>query len=98
MRFAVHPEPGAISDHEHVMSQSNGGEWLVTWHTPSNPPDGKEHGALAICFDENEMIALISRDGQNWGFPGGRPEGAESWEETMVREVEEETCATVVTE
>ena len=41
-------------------------------------------------------IVLISQDGTAWDFPGGKPEGSESWEETMWREVLEEACATVV--
>jgi 8-oxo-dGTP pyrophosphatase MutT (NUDIX family) len=32
-----------------------------------------------------------------WDFPAGRPEGHESWEETLRREMMEEACA-VVTE
>jgi hypothetical protein len=39
---------------------------------------------------------LISEDGERWDWPGGRPEGAESWEQTLCREVLEEACAVVV--
>ena len=38
---------------------------------------------------------LISNDGERWGWPGGRPEGDESWEQTFRREILEETCAAV---
>lgn len=41
-------------------------------------------------------IIVISRDGQRWQFPAGRPEGIETWEETLRREVLEEACASVV--
>ena len=40
---------------------------------------------------------LISNDGVRWGWPGGRPEGDESWEQTLRREILEETCAVVST-
>jgi ADP-ribose pyrophosphatase YjhB (NUDIX family) len=30
-----------------------------------------------------------------WGWPGGRPEPGESWEQTLRREIAEEACATV---
>ncbi len=37
----------------------------------------------------------MSRDGDNWGLPGGRPEGTETWYETLCREVMDEACANV---
>jgi len=40
-----------------------------------------------------EGVVLISNDGERWGWPGGRPEGNESWEQTLRREILEETCA-----
>ena len=90
-------EQRAIQDGEKVFLSSNGGEWIGTWHEGPTPPDGTPHGASAVCVTSDGNIALISRDGENWGLPGGRPEGTETWEETMRREVLEETCATVVT-
>jgi ADP-ribose pyrophosphatase YjhB (NUDIX family) len=44
-----------------------------------------------------DEVALVSRDGVRWKWPGGRPEGGESWEDTLRREMLEEVCA-VVTE
>ena len=38
---------------------------------------------------------LITHDGKSWDFPGGRPEGGESWEETLRREMREEACVEV---
>lgn len=40
-------------------------------------------------------MVLVSEDGLRWDFPAGRPEGAESWEETLRREMWEEACARV---
>jgi 8-oxo-dGTP pyrophosphatase MutT (NUDIX family) len=42
------------------------------------------------------VMTVISDDGERWGWPEGRPEGDESWEQTLRREVLEEACATVV--
>lgn len=38
---------------------------------------------------------MITPNGENWGLPGGRPEGNETWEETLRREMREEACAEV---
>ena len=96
VRTSIDTGHNAIQDGEKAFVRSNGGDWIVTWHGSPTPPDGTPHGAPAICVTSDGDIALISRDGENWGLPGGRPEGNESWEETMRREVLEETCALVV--
>lgn len=80
---------------EEFVVRSNAGTWLVAWHPPMRPPEGKAHGANAFCVTGSGEVVLISDDERRWGWPGGRPEGSESWEETMVREVFEEACATV---
>ncbi|HZS04756.1 MAG TPA: NUDIX domain-containing protein [Blastocatellia bacterium] len=83
-------------DGEELAVRSNGGDWLVAWHSPVAVPAGKAHGANAFCVTEDDAVVLISNDGERWGWPGGRPEGDESWEQTLRREVLEETCAVVV--
>lgn len=82
-------------DGEGLAVRSNGGDWLVAWHSPVAVPAGKAHGANAFCVTADNGIVLISNDGEHWGWPGGRPEGDESWEQTLRREVLEETCASV---
>lgn len=84
------------ADGEPVSGRSNGGDWVESWHPPSAVPSGKPHGAEGICVTPSGEIVAISRDGVRWEFPAGRPEGVESWEETLRREVLEEACATVV--
>ena len=76
--------------------RSNGGDWLMAWHAPSAAPEGTAHGANAFCVTADERVVLISDDGRRWGWPGGRPEGDETWEQTLRREVLEEACAAVV--
>jgi ADP-ribose pyrophosphatase YjhB (NUDIX family) len=80
---------------EEFAVHSNGGDWLVAWHSPIAVPEGRPHGANAFCVTADKHVVLISNDGARWGWPGGRPEGDESWEETLRREILEEACAVV---
>jgi len=82
-------------DGEDFPIRSNGGNWLIAWHSPIAVPVGKVRGANAFCVTNDNGVVLISRDGERWGWPGGRPEGNESWEQTLRREILEETCSIV---
>jgi ADP-ribose pyrophosphatase YjhB (NUDIX family) len=77
-------------------AQSNDQDWIVSWHPALTPPEGTPHGSSGICVTGDGGIVLISEDGERWDVPGGGPEGNETWEETLRREVREEACATVV--
>ena len=57
-------------------------------------PDGEEM-ADALCFTRDGAVVLISPDGERWGWPGGRPEPGESWEQVLRRAIAEEARATV---
>jgi len=73
-----------------------GRELLVTWRDANfAPPTGPENQASGICFTEDGMVVLVTTDGQTWMLPGGHTEPGESAEDTLVREVNEEACATV---
>lgn len=76
---------------------SRGHRWLISWHSPADAPDGKMYGSAGICLNKGGEAVVISTDGLSWDFPAGRPEGDEDWEQTLRREMLEETCA-VVTE
>jgi len=82
-------------DGEDFPIRSNGGDWLIAWYSPIAVPVGKVHGANAFCVTNDNGVVLISRDGERWGWPGGRPEGNESWEQTLRREILEEICSIV---
>ncbi len=81
---------------ELMPARGNGQDWLVAWHSATVVPGGTPHGAAGICVGPQSELILISHDGTLWGFPAGRPEGPESPEQTLRREVREEACARVV--
>lgn len=76
-------------------AQHDGQTWVATWYPPDDVPDGKRHGSAGVCITDSGDLVLITQDGKNWEFPAGRPEGDETWEETMCREVREEACVEV---
>jgi ADP-ribose pyrophosphatase YjhB (NUDIX family) len=51
--------------------------------------------ANAFCVTADGEVVLISSDAARWGWPGGRPEPGESWQQTLEREILEEACARV---
>jgi hypothetical protein len=85
------------ADGEEITCHVDDQDWLVSWHGPESVPAGKCHGSAGICVTTLGEIVLVSSDGVRWDLPAGRPDGAETWEETLCREMLEEACATVGT-
>jgi len=46
-----------------------------------------------LTSDKNFL--LVSKDGENWQLPGGKPDAGESFVETAVREMKEETGVSI---
>jgi len=86
-----------LLDGHEIELEDQGHRWVISWHPPYAPPDGIAHGSAGICVTDTREVVLISSDGKRWDFPAGRPEGCETWEETLRREMLEEACA-IVTE
>jgi 8-oxo-dGTP pyrophosphatase MutT (NUDIX family) len=80
---------------ELMAARGNGQDWLVAWYPADARLSGVPHGAAGICIDADSNLVLISHDGEHWGFPAGRPEGNETPEDTLRREMLEEACVTV---
>jgi ADP-ribose pyrophosphatase YjhB (NUDIX family) len=60
-------------------------------------PNGTPHGSAGVCLTTSGDIVIVKIKGvEYWEFPAGRPEGEESWKETLIREVSEEACSTVL--
>jgi ADP-ribose pyrophosphatase YjhB (NUDIX family) len=85
----------AVKEYEEFQVETGGQDVIVTWFPSHDVPEGKRHGSAGICVTDNGEVVLITPDGKNWGFPGGRPEGNESWKETLRREMREEACVEV---
>lgn len=84
-----------LADGEELELGNAGQRWLASWHQGPQPPTGRHHGSAGICVTDTTDVVLISADGVAWDFPAGRPEGDESWEQTLRREMLEEACAAV---
>ena len=86
---------GPAADAVQHRVETDDSVWMVAWHPPSDPPEGTPYGANGVCVNQDGEVVVISAEGAHWDIPGGRPEGDETGEETLRREMLEEACATV---
>ena len=47
--------------------------------------------AYGVCLDEQNRVLLQKHPDRPWNIPGGQPEPGETYEQTVIREVYEET-------
>ncbi|WP_340646603.1 NUDIX domain-containing protein [Phenylobacterium sp.] len=88
-------ETSIARDGEIFPVRANGVGWRAAWSPPADVPQGTPHGSCGFCVTGEREVVLISQDGTQWEWPGGRPEGDETWEATFRREMLEETCCAV---
>lgn len=69
----------------------------------SAPAVRQEHQNLPVrqvyiwYLTTDKKLLLVSKDGQSWQLPGGKPDLGESLKETAVRELKEETGVSINT-
>jgi 8-oxo-dGTP pyrophosphatase MutT (NUDIX family) len=62
----------------------------LSWHETSDFSKMKDvRQCYGICFDKKDKILIINNKG-NWYLPGGTPEQGETFEQTLIREIDEE--------
>ncbi len=84
-----------LKDGEEFEVEKDGQRWASSWHSGPDAPEGRQHGSAGICVTADGGIVVVSGDGRAWDFPAGRPEGEESWEQTLRRGRLEAACAVV---
>ncbi len=47
--------------------------------------------AYGVCLDDEQRVLLQKHPERPWNIPGGQPEPGETYEQTVIREVYEET-------
>lgn len=79
-----------------VTLQETRPPYTLTWQPNHYPPSQAEISQVyGLCLTSQSQLVLVSKDGNDWTLPGGRPEAGDSPTDTLIREVLEEACATV---
>jgi len=71
--------------------------WFTLMAPGWMPPAEQVTQALGFCFTAAGMVVLVSPEDQRWTLPGGTIEPGETIEQALIREIEEEACATIIT-
>lgn len=77
--------------------ESNGKKFYLTWmpncETSNLTPVTQVYGI--VFNDKGEILIVRANENDKWQIPGGTPEGSETWEQTLNRELIEEADVTV---
>lgn len=66
-------------------------EWRIIQDTPESVPGSPIRQVYVWLLTADEKVIIVSKDGENWQLPGGKPDPDENTVQTAVREVHEET-------
>ncbi|MFB6111991.1 MAG: NUDIX hydrolase [Halobacteriaceae archaeon] len=80
------PDEIAMSENGYVGSAYG---WVI--RRPDAAPPLSESMRNDVVMDRSRVLMILGRGGTRWGIPGGGIEDGETCEETVVREVQEET-------
>jgi len=68
----------------------------LSWYETNNFSNMKNvKQCYGICFDKKGKILIVKNEGK-WSLPGGNPEKREAFEQTLIREVDEEADVDIV--
>jgi|WetSurMetagenome_2_1015567.scaffolds.fasta_scaffold111127_2 8-oxo-dGTP pyrophosphatase MutT (NUDIX family) len=64
---------------------------ILSWHESDDFSKMKNvRQCYGICFDNKNRIMIVSNKKDKWFLPGGTPEKGETFEQTLIRELDEE--------
>ncbi len=68
----------------------------IFWHETSDFSNMKNVSqCYGVCFDKKGKILIVKNKGK-WSLPGGTPEKGETFEQTLIREVDEEADVDII--
>jgi 8-oxo-dGTP pyrophosphatase MutT (NUDIX family) len=70
-------------------------EWQVVHAMPEDNLDLPIRQVYTWIFTRDKQVVIVSKDGERWQLPGGKPDRSENALETAVREVQEETSINI---
>lgn len=66
-------------------------EWRVIHRMPDDEPDMPIRQVYTWLLTSDRQMVIVSKDGEKWQLPGGKPDAGENAIQTATREVFEET-------